>query len=112
MKVNLNAEEIEVRREFNLLLANCTRCDKKGDKALIRKAFKLAFDAHKECARKSGELYILHPLAVARIVNQEIGLGAKSIICSLLHDVVEDTDYTIEDIERFLALRSHPSSTD
>jgi GTP diphosphokinase / guanosine-3',5'-bis(diphosphate) 3'-diphosphatase len=100
MKVNLNAEEIEIRREFNLLLANCTRCDKKGDKTLIRKAFRLAFDAHKGMRRKSGELYILHPLAVARIVNLEIGLGAKSIICSLLHDVVEDTEYTLEDIDR------------
>jgi guanosine-3',5'-bis(diphosphate) 3'-pyrophosphohydrolase len=100
MNIALTAEEIEIQREFNQLLADCTRCNKKGDKALIRKAFKISFDAHKGMRRKSGELYILHPLAVARIVNLEIGLGAKSMICALLHDVVEDTDYTIEDIER------------
>jgi guanosine-3',5'-bis(diphosphate) 3'-pyrophosphohydrolase len=100
MNVALTAEEIEVHREFNQLLANCTRCNKKGDKTLIRKAFKLSFDAHKGMRRKSGELYILHPLSVARIVSMEMGLGTKSIICALLHDVVEDTDYTLEEIER------------
>ncbi len=99
MSVALTAEEIEVKREFNQLLADCIRCDKKGDKVLIRKAFKVAFDAHKGMRRKSGEFYILHPIAVARIVNQEIGLGTKSMICALLHDVVEDTDYTLEEIE-------------
>ena len=96
----LNAEEIEIKREFNQLLAECTRCDKKGDKVLIRKAFKLAFDAHRGIRRKSGELYIIHPISVARIVNKEMGLGTKSMICALLHDVVEDTEYTLEDIER------------
>ena len=100
MNVTLTAEEIEIRREFNHLLATCTRCDDREDKALIKKAFKLAFDAHRDMRRKSGELYIVHPLSVARIINQEMGLGAKSIICALLHDVVEDTDYTLEDIER------------
>jgi guanosine-3',5'-bis(diphosphate) 3'-pyrophosphohydrolase len=100
MNVTLTAEEIEIQREFNQLLANSTRCNKKGDKTLIRKAFKLSFDAHKGMRRKSGELYILHPLSVARIVNQEMGLGATSIICAFLHDVVEDTDYTLEDVER------------
>jgi GTP diphosphokinase / guanosine-3',5'-bis(diphosphate) 3'-diphosphatase len=100
MNVTLTAEEIEIQREFNQLLANCTKCNKRGDKTLIKKAFKLSFDAHKGMRRKSGELYILHPLSVARIVNQEMGLGTKSMICALLHDVVEDTDYTLEDIER------------
>ena len=100
MKAVLNAEEIEVKREFNQLLANCTRCDDKGDKALIKKAFELAFEAHRGIRRKSGELYIMHPLAVAKIIDQEIGLGAKSIICALLHDVVEDTDYSLEEIDR------------
>lgn len=100
MNLTLTAEDIEIKREFNHLLSNCTRCNKKGDKPLIRKAFKLAYDAHKGMRRKSGELFILHPLAVAQIVSTEIGLGAKSIICALLHDVVEDTDYTLEDIER------------
>jgi len=100
MNQKLNAEEIEIKREFNQLLAECTRCDKKGDKALIRKAFKLAFDAHRGIRRKSGEFYILHPISVARIVNKEMGLGTKSLICALLHDVVEDTEYALEDIER------------
>ena len=99
MSVTLTAEEIEIRREFNDLLANCTRCDKRGDKALIRKAFKVAQEAHKGMRRKSGEPFIVHPIYVARIVNQEMGLGVKSICCALLHDVVEDSDYTIEDIE-------------
>jgi len=100
MNQKLNAEEIEIKREFNQLLAECARCDKKGDKALIRKAFKIAFDAHRGMRRKSGELYIIHPIRVAKIVNQEMGLGTKSMICALLHDVVEDTDYTLDDIER------------
>lgn len=99
MNVTLTSEEIEITREFNLLLATCTRCSKKSDKVLLSKAFKLALEAHKDMRRKSGELYILHPLAVARIVNLEMGLGVKSMICALLHDVVEDTDYTIEEIE-------------
>ena len=99
MSVTLTAEDIEIRQEFNDLLDNCTRCNKRGDKALIRKAFKLAYEAHKGMRRKSGEPYILHPLRVAKIVSQEMGLGAKSITSALLHDVVEDTDYTLEDIE-------------
>jgi GTP pyrophosphokinase len=99
MNITLTAEEIEIKREFNQLLTNCTRCDNKGDKVLMKKAFKLAFEAHRGIRRKSGELYILHPLAVARIVNQEIGLGAKSMLSALLHDVVEDSDYSIEEME-------------
>ncbi|MBN2347440.1 MAG: bifunctional (p)ppGpp synthetase/guanosine-3',5'-bis(diphosphate) 3'-pyrophosphohydrolase [Bacteroidales bacterium] len=93
------AEDIDVQREFNELLNNCQRCDKRGDKAIIRKAFKVASDAHRGIRRKSGEPYIMHPIAVAKIVNHEMGLGVKSIVCALLHDVVEDTDYTIEYIE-------------
>jgi GTP pyrophosphokinase len=69
------------------------------DKKLIRKAFNLAVNAHKDMRRKSGEPYIYHPLEVAHIVVQEIGLGTTSVICALLHDVVEDTDYTLADIE-------------
>lgn len=91
--------EVEVKREFNALINNCTRCDKRGDKAMIRKAFRIAYDAHKGMRRRSGEPYIMHPMSVAKIVNQEMGLGAKSIVCALLHDVVEDTDYSLEDIE-------------
>jgi GTP pyrophosphokinase len=99
MSSTLTAEEIQVRREFNDLLDNCTRCNKRGDKALIRKAFKIAYNAHKGALRMSGEPYILHPLAVAKIVTQEMGLGVKAIVSALLHDVVEDTEFTLEDIE-------------
>ncbi len=94
-----SVEEIEIKREFNDMLANCTRCNKRGDKTLIRKAFKVAEEAHKGMKRKSGEPYIFHPIAVAKIVTQEMGLGVTSICCALLHDVVEDSEYTIEDLE-------------
>ena len=66
---------------------------------IIERAYKFARDAHKGVRRRSGEPYILHPIAVAKIANQEIGLGSTSICAALLHDVVEDTDYTVEDIE-------------
>ena len=72
--------------------------DKEGRK-VIRKAFDLALASHDGMRRKSGEPYIFHPIAVARIVAEEIGLGTTSIVCALLHDVVEDTDITLEDIE-------------
>ncbi|MCX6230539.1 MAG: RelA/SpoT family protein [Bacteroidetes bacterium] len=71
----------------------------KEDKKLIRKAFNLAVTAHKDMRRRTGEPYIYHPLEVSYIAVQEIGLGTTSVICALLHDVVEDTDYTIADIE-------------
>ncbi|MBV9961059.1 MAG: bifunctional (p)ppGpp synthetase/guanosine-3',5'-bis(diphosphate) 3'-pyrophosphohydrolase, partial [Parafilimonas sp.] len=73
---------------------------KKGDEELVRRAFEISADAHKTMRRKSGEPYILHPIAVAIICVEEIGLGVRSTICSLLHDTVEDTDVTIEDVER------------
>ncbi len=66
---------------------------------IIERAYKFAREAHKGIRRRSGEPYILHPIAVAKIVSQEIGLGSTSICAALLHDVVEDTDYTVEDIE-------------
>ncbi len=65
---------------------------------IIEKAFKFAKEAHKGIRRRSGEPYILHPIAVAKIASQEIGLGSTSICTALLHDVVEDTEYTVEDI--------------
>ena len=73
---------------------------KKGDKELVRQAFEMAAEAHKTMRRKSGEPYILHPIAVAMICVEEIGLGVRSTICALLHDTVEDTDITLEDVER------------
>ncbi len=99
MTTTLTEEDIEIKQAFDDLLANCTRCNKRGDRALIRKAFKISLDAHKGMTRKSGEPYILHPISVAKIVAKEMGLGARSVSCALLHDVVEDTDYSIEDIE-------------
>src|SRR5580698_10077886 len=74
--------------------------DKPDDKELVRRAFEIAAEAHKTMRRKSGEPYILHPLAVARICVEEIGLGVRSTICALLHDTVEDTDVTLDDVEK------------
>ena len=89
-----------IQAEYNSLVNNLLRCNKPGDIELIEKAFKIANEAHWNMRRKSGEPYIIHPIAVAKIVNQEIGLGARSIATSLLHDVVEDTDYTLDDVRR------------
>ncbi|HYD21147.1 MAG TPA: bifunctional (p)ppGpp synthetase/guanosine-3',5'-bis(diphosphate) 3'-pyrophosphohydrolase [Flavipsychrobacter sp.] len=99
---NKNEEEEKrlILREYRALLRGLKQRIKKGDKRLIRRAFEISVDAHKDMRRKSGEPYILHPLAVARIVVEEIGLGVTSSICALLHDVVEDTEITLEDIER------------
>ncbi|MBN1108048.1 MAG: bifunctional (p)ppGpp synthetase/guanosine-3',5'-bis(diphosphate) 3'-pyrophosphohydrolase [Bacteroidales bacterium] len=89
-----------IQEEYDSLINNLTRCDKEGDRELIEKAFRIANEAHWNMRRKSGEPYIIHPISVARIVNQEIGLGAKSIVTALLHDVVEDTEYTLEQVTR------------
>jgi GTP pyrophosphokinase len=93
-------DRLFIQKEYDSLISNLNRCNKPGDRELIQKAFVVANEAHWNMRRKSGEPYIIHPIAVARIVNQEIGLGAKSIATALLHDVVEDTEYTIEDIKR------------
>src|SRR6478735_9460219 len=87
-------------REYRALLRSLKPKLKPGDKELIRNAFEMAADAHKTMRRKSGEPYILHPLAVAKICVEEIGLGVRSTICSLMHDTVEDTDVSLEDVER------------
>ncbi|MBT3646616.1 MAG: bifunctional (p)ppGpp synthetase/guanosine-3',5'-bis(diphosphate) 3'-pyrophosphohydrolase [Flavobacteriales bacterium] len=92
-------ERRAIAREYRALLKNSIRVTNEADKLLIRKAFDLAVEAHSETRRKSGEAYIFHPIAVARIVSEEIGLGTTSIVCALLHDVVEDTEITLEDIE-------------
>lgn len=97
------SEEEEKRiilREYRALLRALKQNIKKGDKSLLRHAFEMAVEAHKNTRRKSGEPYILHPLAVARIVVEEIGLGVTSAICALLHDTVEDTEITLEEIAR------------
>lgn len=93
-------EKYEIARRYKDMLRNTYRKLSDEDKDLIRKAFDLAADAHKEQRRKSGEPYIFHPISVAQIVADEIGLGATSIACALMHDVVEDTEYTLTDIER------------
>ncbi|MFT3748742.1 MAG: bifunctional (p)ppGpp synthetase/guanosine-3',5'-bis(diphosphate) 3'-pyrophosphohydrolase [Agriterribacter sp.] len=99
---NLSEEEEkkEIVRQYRALLKLLKPKLKQGDKELVRLAFEMAADAHKTMRRKSGEPYILHPIAVARICVEEIGLGVRSTICALLHDTVEDTDLTLEDIER------------
>src|SRR6202012_5325404 len=101
-KYNLTEDQEKklILREYRALLRSLKPKLKQGDKELLRIAFEMAADAHKTMRRKSGEPYILHPLAVARIVVEEIGLGVTSAICALLHDVVEDTELTLEDIER------------
>src|SRR5690349_8352793 len=101
-KYNLNDEQEKklILREYRALLKGLKARIKQGDKKLIRQAFEMAAEAHKRMRRKSGEPYILHPLAVARICVEEIGLGIRSSICALLHDTVEDTDITLEDIQR------------
>ena len=97
-----NAEEIEKKNiinEYRSLIRAITNKVTPEEKKIIRKAFDIAINAHENARRKSGKLYISHPISVAKIIANDIGLGAKSIICSLLHDVVEDTSVTLKDIE-------------
>jgi guanosine-3',5'-bis(diphosphate) 3'-pyrophosphohydrolase len=99
-RIKEEEEKKLILRQYRALLRSLKQQLKKGDKDMVRRAFEIAVDAHKDMRRKSGEPYILHPLAVAQIVVDEIGLGVTSAICALLHDVVEDTELTLEDIER------------
>ncbi|HZH64732.1 MAG TPA: RelA/SpoT family protein, partial [Flavisolibacter sp.] len=101
-KYSLNEEQEKklILREYRALLRSLKSRIKTGDRKLIRQAFEMAAEAHRTTRRKSGEPYILHPLAVARICSEEIGLGVRSSICSLLHDTVEDTDISLEDVQR------------
>ena len=92
-------EKKEILKEYKHLLANAQDKLQKGDIERIRQAFEMAIEYHAGMRRKSGEPYIYHPIAVARIVSEEIGLGTTSIICALLHDTVEDTELTLEDVE-------------
>ena len=99
-KATIEEENKEIAKRYRAMLRVTYQTLSKNDKGLIRKAFDIALDAHKDQRRKTGEPYIFHPIAVAKIVANEIGLGATSIMCALLHDVVEDSDdYTFEDIE-------------
>nr|WP_294943711.1 bifunctional (p)ppGpp synthetase/guanosine-3',5'-bis(diphosphate) 3'-pyrophosphohydrolase [uncultured Mucilaginibacter sp.] len=97
--IDLEAEKTEILKRYRALLRASKSTLQKGDKRMIRKAFDMALESHKDMRRKSGEPYIYHPIAVAQIAAEEIGLGTTSIVCALLHDVVEDTDVTLEDIE-------------
>ena len=96
----LEAEKKQLAKEYKKLLKISYRTLSAEDKKLIRSAFDVAVDAHKDQRRKSGEAYIFHPIAVAKIVAAEIGLDATSIAAALLHDVVEDTEYTLTDLEQ------------
>ena len=97
---SVQEQEDQARNQVLDLIAQCPRChQKEEDVQMIRRAFELANDAHRGMKRKSGELYIFHPVSVARVVADEIGLDAKSVTAALLHDVVEDTNITLGDIE-------------
>src|SRR5580704_2027996 len=97
--IDIEAEKNEILKRYRALLRASKSTLQKGDKRMIRKAFDMALESHKDMRRKSGEPYIYHPISVAQICAEEIGLGSTSVICALLHDVVEDTDITLADIQ-------------
>ncbi len=99
-KATIEEENKEIAKRYKNLLKETYQTLSRSDKLLIRKAFNLSVEAHSNQRRKTGEPYIFHPISVAKIVANEIGLGAVSIVAALLHDVVEDTKYTISDIEQ------------
>ncbi len=100
IEIDFEKENKAIAHEYKELLRISYQTLTLEDKKLIRKAFDVAVDAHKDQRRKSGEAYIFHPIAVAKIVASEIGLGATAIAAALMHDVVEDTPISVEDIER------------
>lgn len=99
IQVDVEAERKEILRRYRRLLRKAKPFLKDNDAKLIKKAFSLSLEAHKEMRRKSGEPYIFHPLAVAEICVEEIGLGTTSIIAALMHDVVEDTEIELDEIK-------------
>ncbi len=100
IQVDTEEERKQILKRYRRLLRQAKPVLKPGDAKLIKKAFNVSADAHKDMRRKSGEPYIYHPLEVALVCVEEIGLGTTSIVAALLHDVVEDTDWELEDIER------------
>ncbi len=99
-------DEVIITEKWDELQRSCQKiCKSEEDWDLINRAMFLAKEAHKGVRRRSGEPYLLHPIAVAKITVDEIGLGVKSVAASLLHDVVEDTDYTVEDMERIFGVK-------
>jgi len=105
MSYDLEQENKEISARYKDLISNTYRTLDEENNKLIRKAFDIALDAHKDQRRKSGEPYIYHPIAVAKIVAKEIGLGATSIACALLHDVIEDSEYAYEDLKKIFGER-------
>jgi guanosine-3',5'-bis(diphosphate) 3'-pyrophosphohydrolase len=99
-EIDLEAEKKEIVKRYRQLLKVSKWSREKGDVKQIREAFDLSMLAHKDMRRKSGEPYIYHPLAVAKIAAEEIGLGTTSIVCALLHDVVEDSQIELEQIRK------------
>lgn len=91
-------EKAAIEKQYDEIIKCCPRCKTKEDKATIRKAFDIANKSHEGMRRRSGEPYFYHPISVAKISSEEIGLGTTSVVCALLHDVVEDTEYTLDDI--------------
>jgi GTP diphosphokinase / guanosine-3',5'-bis(diphosphate) 3'-diphosphatase len=100
LDIDPDKERKDILKEYRQLVKLASPRMKPGDDKRLRRAFEIAVDAHKNQRRKSGEPYIFHPLAVAKIVASEIGLGVTSIICALLHDTVEDTEVTLNDIKK------------
>ena len=100
VEIDIEKENKAIAKEYKELLRISYQTLTPDDKKLIRKAFDVAVEAHQDQRRKSGEAYIFHPIAVAKIVASEIGLGATGIAAALMHDVVEDTDMTVHDIEK------------
>src|SRR5258707_8799310 len=97
--IDIEAEKNEILKRYRALLRASKSTLQKGDKKMIRKAFEMALESHKDMRRKSGEPYIYHPIAVAQICAEEIGLGTTGIVCALLHDTVEDTDLSLDDVK-------------
>lgn len=89
-----------ILKEYRSLLRSLRKNVTQQERKMVRTAFELAMESHKDMRRKSGEPYVLHPIAVAKIVSEEMGLDAISVVCALLHDTVEDTEVTLEEIER------------
>ena len=99
-EINLEQEKKMILKEYRSLLRSLRKNASPQEKKMVREAFELAMESHKDMRRKSGEPYVLHPIAVAKIVSEEMGLDATSVVCALLHDTVEDTEVTLEEVER------------
>ena len=103
--IDLEAEKKEILRRYRGLLRAAVHSKSRKDRKAIRKAFDISLEAHKDMRRKSGEPYIYHPISVARVVAEELGLDTTAIVCALLHDTVEDTYLTLEDVEQLFGTR-------